>query len=312
MRCSHVVRRTRPPSPRGELRDASASCRGPPAGPPRLLRTINERALLDHLRRVGPPSRAQLARDTGLSKPTVSLALANLERAGLARAVGQPSRRPAAAPPSSTSPTRPPATWSGIDIGRDWVRVAAADLAGAIVARTRRAQSRPQRRRRSSARSAALAHEVVAEAGLTWARVAHTVVGSPASSTPRPARSSTRRTCPAWRSRGVMDELRDALPPSITIENDANLAALGERDVRRGPRRATFVYVAVGTGLGMGIVIDGELYRGAHGVAGEVAYVPIPGDGPAPHARARGIAGGGGVGRRGGARPRRRWACAAP
>src|SRR5579883_2829439 len=58
-------------------------------GTPQLLRSMNERVLLEHLRRDGPISRAQLARATGLSKPTVSQALANLERAGLVRPVGQ-------------------------------------------------------------------------------------------------------------------------------------------------------------------------------------------------------------------------------
>ena len=60
-------------------------------GTPRLLREMNERGLLEHLRLYGPLSRAQLARATGLSKPTVSLALANLERAGLVRPIGQTS-----------------------------------------------------------------------------------------------------------------------------------------------------------------------------------------------------------------------------
>ena len=87
-----------------------------------------------------------------------------------------------------------------------------------------------------------------------------------------------------------MDALRDALPPSVTLENDANLAALGERTYGSGREANTFVYVSVGTGIGMGIVIDGELYRGAHGVAGEVAYAPIPSSEPAsPNARERGI-----------------------
>src|SRR3954471_17028297 len=96
---------------------------------PRLMRTLNERTLLGHLRRAGPTSRAQLARDTGLSKPTVSLALSNLERAGLVRSVGHlPSSRGRAAVLYEPDPTAAHAV--GIDIGRDWIRVAAADLSG--------------------------------------------------------------------------------------------------------------------------------------------------------------------------------------
>src|SRR6188472_749022 len=167
----------RPVGQAGAVATGEASAPDPlPAGEagtpatPRLLRAINERTLLDHLRRAGPTSRAQLARDTGLSKPTVSLALANLERAGLARAVGErPSSRGRAAVLYAPDPTA--AYVVGIDVGRDWVRVAAADLAGAIVAR-RDARNRARSGAALVRQAAALAHDVVAEADLTWARVA--------------------------------------------------------------------------------------------------------------------------------------------
>src|SRR5690349_21243205 len=103
-------------------------------GRPQLLRAINERTLLDLLTRVGPSSRAQLARTTGLSKPTVSLALANLERAGLVRELGTVSgARGRTAVLYGINPTA--AYVVGIDIGRAWVRLAVADLDGQIVAR---------------------------------------------------------------------------------------------------------------------------------------------------------------------------------
>jgi predicted NBD/HSP70 family sugar kinase len=266
-----------PAPPDGDARPAT----------PRLLRTLNERTLLAHLRRVGPTSRAQLARDTGLSKPTVSLALANLERAGLARTVGEvPSSRGRAAVLYAPDPTAGYVV--GIDVGRDWVRVAAADLAGAIAARA----DAPNRARSGAAlvrQVAALAHDVVAEADLTWAQVAHTVVGTPGVFDPATGKLEHAPNLPAWGRRGVMGELRGALPPSVAFENDANLAALGEGAYGSGRDARTFVYIAVGSGLGTGIVIDGELYRGAHGVAGEVAYVPITGDGSDPAARTRGM-----------------------
>ena len=273
--------------PLGPARPRPSGGDGTSPATPRLLRAINERTLLGHLRRSGPTSRAQLARATGLSKPTVSLALANLERAGLARAVGRlPSSRGRAAVLYAPDPTV--AYVVGIDVGRDWIRVAAADLAGAVVAR-----ADARNRARSGAalvrRVAALAHEVVAEAGLTWARVAHTVVGTPGVFDPATGRLAHAPNLPVLGRRGVMDELREALAPSVAFENDANLAALGEGAYGSGRKARTFVYVAVGSGLGTGIVIDGELYRGAHGVAGEVAYVPISGDGAGPDARARGI-----------------------
>src|SRR4051812_26631654 len=133
-------------------------------GRPRLLRAINERTLLDLLTRVGPASRAQLARETGLSKPTVSLALGNLERAGLVRPLGTVSgARGRTAVLYGIDPSA--GHVMGIDIGRAWMRVAVADLDAQIVAR------RDVRNRARSAAAlvrevSAVAHALIGEAGI--------------------------------------------------------------------------------------------------------------------------------------------------
>ena len=266
---------------------------GPPrpaGGTPRLLRAHNERALLECLRSAGPSSRPDLARVAGLSKPTVSQALANLESAGLVRPGGPAS--PSLGRTAMLYEVDPTAGYVvGVDIGRDWIRVAAADLSGEIVAR------RDERNRARSATALVksvgeVAHDVVAAAGLTWKRVAHTVVGGPGVFDPDSDRLSLAPNVPGWSRPGVMSTLREALPPTVTLDNDANLAAVGERTYGSGRDARTFVYVSVGTGIGMGVIIDGELYRGAHGAAGEVGYLPLgaEGDEPAgPDARRRGI-----------------------
>jgi predicted NBD/HSP70 family sugar kinase len=251
-----------------------------PRGTPRLLRAINERALLYALRQNGPASRADLARTSGLSKPTVSQALANLESAGLVRAVGP--RTPARGRTALIYESDPTAGYVvGVDIGHEWIRIAAADLSGQIVARSderNRARGGPSFVRALSA----MAHQVVGAAGLTWDRVAHTVVGGPGVFDPDSDRLRHAPNLPGFGRPGLMSAIREALPPSVTLDNDANLAAVGERSYGRGRDAGTFVYVSVGTGVGMGIVIDGELYRGAHGAAGEVGYVPLSPDGAAP------------------------------
>ncbi len=247
---------------------------------PALLRTMNQGALLQRLRDEGPLSRAQLARATGMSKPTVSQALAELEQAGLVRAIG-----PAAPSRGRTAMLYEPDPSAGyvvgIDIGRSWIRVAAADLAGTIMARS----DHPNRARSAGAvvrEAAKQARKVVAEAGIGWERVVHTVVGSPGVFDPDTGRLWHAPNLPGWSKPGLPGELRDALTPSTAIYNDANLAAVGERDFGRGRNARNFVYVELGTGLGLGIVIDGELYAGARGAAGEVAYVPLPAETGSP------------------------------
>ena len=213
----------------------------------------------------------------GLSKPTVSQALANLESVGLVRPVGPAS--PSLGRTAMLYEVDPTAGYVvGIDIGRAWIRVAAADLSGEIVAR------RDERNRARSGSAlvrsvAAVAHEVVEAAGLTWKQVAHTVVGGPGVFDPDSDRLRHAPNVPGWSRPGVMSELREALPPTVALDNDANLAAVGERSYGSGRDARTFVYVSVGTGIGMGVIIDGELYRGAHGAAGEVGYLPLGEDG---------------------------------
>jgi predicted NBD/HSP70 family sugar kinase len=259
-------------------------------GRPRLLRAINERAVLERLRAEGPRSRTELAQGTALSKPTVGQALGNLERAGLVRPAGQRlGERGRSALLYELDPTA--AYVAGVDVGRSWVRVAVADLGGEVVGR---------RDERSRARSSAalvgrvhdLAREVVAEADVAWEDVVHTVVGSPGVLDPGTDRLRYASNLPGWSRPGLVGELRVALTPSLTIDNDTNLAALGERAYGRGRGVANFVYLSIGTGIGMGIVVGGELYRGARGAAGEVGFLPLAGGGLGPGApppsRARG------------------------
>ncbi|HYW24578.1 MAG TPA: ROK family transcriptional regulator [Terriglobales bacterium] len=271
----------------------SAEIDGPP-GTPRLLRALNERSLLGHLRRDGPASRAQLARASGLSKVTVSLTMANLERAGLVRVAGATSPgRGRLAVLYEPDPTAGHVV--GVDIGRAWVRCALADLAGTIVGR----RDVPNRARSADSlvdTVAGLAHSVVAEAGLDRDRVVHTLIGSPGVFNPTGGRLQFASNLPGWGRAGLIEDLRRALGPSLDLENDANLAAIGEGAFGAGAGVGSFVFLTVGTGVGMGVVVNGRLHRGARGAAGEIAYLPLGGDGEpgaprpsAPAANRRGL-----------------------
>ena len=74
---------------------------------------------------------------------------------------------------------------------------------------------------------------------------------------------------------GLLAELQAALRLRLSFENDANLAALGERAFGWGTSADTFVYLVIGTGVGMGIILNGVLYRGARGAAGEIGFLPF-------------------------------------
>ena len=80
---------------------------------------------------------------------------------------------------------------------------------------------------------------------------------------------------PGWGRTGLVEAVRAELGTNLSFENDVNLAAIGERWRGHGRDASSFVYLWVGTGVGMGLVLDGELYRGTHGAAGEIAYLPL-------------------------------------
>lgn len=239
-------------------------------GNPRLLRVLNERRLLDQLHANGPASRADLAKITGLSKPTVSAALAGLEEDGLVHLVGEVSGRPG--PVTSLYDMNAGSTHvAGIDIGRDWIRVAVADLRGTFAGRCDG---------RNTARDSAelailvgeLCHAAAREAELDWSAIACAVVGSPGVYDPAQGRLDFAPNLPG--PPDLANRLRSALDVELIIENDINLAAVGEHTYGEGRGKSNFALVSIGTGVGMGIVINGELYVGARGAAGEVSYVP--------------------------------------
>src|SRR5262245_14446028 len=233
---------------------------------------MNERLLLDRLRVHGPSSRGELAKASGLSKPTVSAALAGLEEAGLVQLVGSLSGRPGPTTAIYDVNVRAGVV-AGVDIGRHWVRLAIADLRGEFIAR---------RDIRNSARSAVdlvrrvrtLAHKVADDAGIDWAAVDYAVIGSPGVLNAATGRRDYAPNLPGWGRSGLVGQLRDALEIESAIENDINLAAVGELTYGAGVGVRNFVLFSIGTGVGMGIVINGELYGGSTGAAGEVSFLP--------------------------------------
>lgn len=236
------------------------------------MRVLNQRAVLDRLRHLGAATRPQIARDTGLSKPTVGQALADLERHALVRPIGRTTAGPGRS--AVVYEPNPAAGYVlGADIGGERIRVALADLGGSVVARV------DERNRSRSAAALVrtvteLAARTAADAGIALTDVVVKVVGSPGVVDQRSRVVRHAPQLPGWESPGVLAGLEASLGPLVLVENDANLAALGEHVYGAAQGARVFVCATVGTGVGMGIVVDGELFRGAHGAAGEVGFLP--------------------------------------
>jgi predicted NBD/HSP70 family sugar kinase len=264
--------RRRPPrsvhaGPRGDGTPESV------AATPRLMRAMNERLLLAQLHRAGPASRPDLAERSGLSKPTVATALANLELDGLVRVAGR--RTGMRGPAAVLFEIRPDSNFVlGLDVGRNYVRGAIADITGFVLARESRAVRLTSARNRLDALKR-VAGELATSAGISLSDVAQTVVGSPGVYDERRAALTMARNLPGWEHPEIVADLAGIFGESTLLENDVDLAALAEQTQGAGKDVNTFCVVWVGTGIGMGLVIDGQLHRGAHGAAGEIAFLPV-------------------------------------
>ena len=248
---------------------------------PQLIRTMNEQLLLNQIRQLGLCSRADLARLSGLSKPTVSLALANVERSGLVRTAGQRTGVPGRS--AVLYEIRPDAGYVlGLDIGHEYLRGAVTDLTGEIRAKAESRCTAASVGRRVS-ELIRLADGICAAAGITRADVTQTVIGSPGVYDPEREAITLTGGLSGWDRPAVLAGLRRAFGDNLAVENDTDAAALAEREHGHGRDFASFVFVSIGTGIGMGLVLGGQLHRGAHGVAGEIAFLPIT-EGPGAQA----------------------------
>ncbi|MEV0715759.1 ROK family transcriptional regulator [Asanoa sp. NPDC050611] len=238
-----------------------------------VLRVMNERAVFGEIFRLGPVSRPELAQATGLSKPTISVALTNLGRAGLVREVGL--RAGPAGRSALLYEVRPEAGWVlAVDIGRAFVRVVLANLAGTVVTRV----DDPSGGRNPAdllAQLTGLADRLTAEVGIGREDVTLAVFGTPGIHDKETGALHLAPNLPGWDLPGAVDRFSTVSPSPYLVENDVDLAAVGEATYGLGRGVAHFAYVSIGTGTGMGIVIDGKLYRGARGCAGEISYLPI-------------------------------------
>jgi predicted NBD/HSP70 family sugar kinase len=122
---------------------------------------------------------------------------------------------------------------------------------------------------------AACADKLAQAAGIEVTRVRQVMVGVPGAIDPRTGRVSLTPNITGLEDFDVLRFLRDRFGPDVAIENDVNLAMLGEHALGCASRCRNAAFLALGTGAGLGLLIDDKLFRGARGSAGEIADLPI-------------------------------------
>ena len=241
-----------------------------------VARQQSVRLVVERLLRDRSVSRAEIARSTGLSKQTISEVMRELERDGWVYEDGQIQGTVGRS--AVTYALRPDAAFVlGIDLGGTKLHVALADLQGVIVAESIEATA-GDGGGAVVAQIGRMTDALLQRAGVSSQRLRGGVMGSPGIIEPASGGIVIAPNIAGLDSLDVRAALRARLGIDIAIENDVNLAAIGEHWRGNSRKARAFAFIALGTGIGMGIFADGHLIRGARGAAGEVAYLPLGGD----------------------------------
>ncbi len=242
-----------------------------------ILRLMNEQAILDAVISAGSLTRADLARRTSLSKPTVSQTVAWLVEAGLLAESGRLEGRPGRVGTLYGLNSAVGAV-AGVDLGARKVSAALSDIYGEILVEDEEptdVQGGGHVIKQIVSLVARLRRRLDDKSG----RLVAVGLASPGVFDRTRNRFRLVPNVPGWDEVDVIGELTRRLDAVVEVENDVNLAAIGEKWRGIGAGVANFVFIALGTGVGAGVIIDNQLYRGASGAAGEIAYLPL---GPRP------------------------------
>jgi len=241
-------------------------------------------AILSVLFDSDPMTRPELAERTGFSRPTVAEAVRRLVDYGLLAETGV-RRGGLGRVPTCYGIAGTAGYVIAVDIGGSNLRVAVADLTGTVHVERRQA-TRGTGARQVAEQTAQMVRDAVRDTGSAFGPLRRVGVAAPGVIHADGRTMSTAHNLGDDGPFDLLTPLEAAVDAPVVLDNNVNLAALAERWRGHGAGVTTFAFLAVGAGIGMGLVHNGEILRGAHGAAGEVAYLPLPG--AVPHAERSG------------------------
>ena len=248
----------------------------------RSLRERNRLQVLEVVRGSGSVSRADIARRTGLARSTVSTLVNELLGAGLLVERGAPED-------GNTTQGRPPVLLSfdpgagaviGMHFDHPVLRVAVADLGYTILAEATVPVDVDHDAQDSLDAAVALIDEVLVTSGVERERLlgAGAALAGPIDSATGTVGSSA--ILPGWVGLSLAQELEARLGLPVHVDNDANVGALAESVLGAGRGVSEMAYIMLGSGIGAGLIIGGQVYRGSGGTAGEIGHVLVDEHGP--------------------------------
>lgn len=219
-------------------------------------------------------TRAELALTTGLARSTVASRIDALIASGLVGAAGE----------ANSSGGRPPSRFAfnpaaravlAVDVGATHVIVAVTDLGGRVLAEQRLAQDVADGPEPVLGRVVKEGLALLKQAGRGPLDLAGVGIGLPGPVEHATGRPVKPPIMPGWDGFDVVTHVQRSLPVPVLVDNDVNIMALGERTAH-WPEHENFLFIKVATGIGSGIISNGELQRGANGTAGDLGHVRVP------------------------------------
>jgi predicted NBD/HSP70 family sugar kinase len=256
------------------------------------LRSHNLALVLQHIAASEPVTRARIAQATSLTKATISSLVDDLVGARLVTELGPEARGEVGRPGSALTLNRAGFVGVGLEINVDYIAVCVTDLVGRVrYLRTRARDNRGQSPARVLGRATRMTQTAMqaAEAeGLTVAGLAVAVPGLVETEQGLLHVAPNLGWVDVPVARALAGRFAPRDPPIVVVDNEANLAALGELWFGGHDHLSDFVHISGEIGVGGGIVVGGRLFRGASGFAGEVGHVTVQPDGPRCRCGARG------------------------
>lgn len=251
---------------------------------PTRIDTMRERNLalvLREIARLQPVTRARVAEVTGLTKTTVASQVAALENLCLVTSAAPVAEGGRGRPGAPVSLAPGPVLGLGLEVNGHYLAACALDLMGNVrLGGTVLCDNRSRDARETLADLGALAGRVIRDAAEAGLRVVGTAVALPGVIVEEKVNAPNL----GWSSvpaAALLDSVLPAQALGVAVDNEANLGALGELWYGAGQGTGSYLYLSGETGIGAGIVIDGELFRGAQGSAGELGHLVVDPDGPA-------------------------------
>lgn len=239
-----------------------------------ILKRQNQSLILSIIKEHGPISRVAIARGTGLTKSAITKVMRNLIDIGLVEEVGI----------DDTSVGRKPIMLKlttdryfvvGVGIRRMEVSVGIADLHGNIIVKKKVLLKKNDDQKRILKKLIKLIYETIKDSGLEREKLIGIGIGSPGPLYAHSGVILSPPNFPGWHNVPLKQLIEKEFKIPVFIDNDANTAALGEKWFGAGQGVDNFIYLLLGEGVGAGIVINREIYRGVDGIAGEVGHTSI-------------------------------------